>query len=96
MSSTNCGIRWAFALDSEYVIDGVDGGAEQWKSNDRQSRSGVLVSHVDLWIRFLDLLAVLGDRVPVFHVYPHINLKVMTARMNLLMKAKHVAPFMII
>ena len=75
ISPTDCGVRWAFALDSKYVIDGVNGGAEQWKADDWQGKSGVLVSHVDLWIKVLELLALLGDRVSVFHASSHMNLK---------------------
>ena len=59
------GIPWAFALDSKYVVEGVNGGAKLWKENDLQSQSGYLVSHADLWIMVLDLLSALGHSVSV-------------------------------
>ena len=49
--------RWAIAMDSSYVVKGVNGGADSWRDKDWIGVAGSLVAHVDLWMLVLDLVA---------------------------------------
>ena len=74
ISSKPGGDRWALALDSIYVVNGANGGANAWRERDWVGVAGSLVAHVDLWVQVLELLSVVGARVTVFHVHSHIQL----------------------
>ena len=62
--------RTSIMCDSEYVVNGCKGWAEQWRRNSWCTAAGP-VAHADLWKRFLNLLESYGTYVTVSHVPSH-------------------------